>query len=347
MNKPKLLYLSSNDGSDMRINKELSTLHKEFEITFIGVGQSNNKCFATEYCKYFYLIDGKRNQPATIIKQVWLFIKLTFKKYDSIHVINEQLMIFFYPFIFGKHVVLDIFDSIFLMQNKSKNKLYWLKRIIYAPVKVILVTDANRKELMPDFTHKKIRILENFPKKYHGKFISKDSSNFITILYNGWLGLNRGSSLIIKILEADSNIKVIMAGWFADEESRQLAQHPQVDYRGIMSQDDALEIAAIEADFILCVYAPINENNINASPNKVYDAIQTRTPLITNSEIKIAQFVEKNAIGVIINDYSNIDIPGLIANLKAKRGQFIFDDTLVSKYVWEEIENELLLAHRK
>ncbi len=345
--KKKILFISSNDGSDMRINKELKTLSQEYEVTFIGVGLSNKESYARNYCKYFYLVSGKRNRPLTIQKQLWLVTKLSFKRYDSIHVINEQLMIFFYPLMFGTHVVLDIFDSIFLMKNKSKNKWLLLKKIIYAPVDVILVTDNNRKTLMPDFTQNKIRVLENFPYHYTGPIRVNKSDVQLTLLYNGWLGKNRGTDLVIQLLNVDTSIKIIMAGWFADEPSKELVNHPQVDYRGIMTQEHALSIAATEADYILCVYASNNENNINASPNKIYDAIQTHTPVIANAEIKISAFVTENKIGVVIDNYNSFNAKDLLAELRAKKNTFTFSDSLIDKYTWEKIESILINAHSK
>ena len=154
-----------------------------------------------------------------------------------------------------------------------------IKRLIYAPVTKILVTDQNRKALMPAFTHPKINILENFPNAYKGTIKQNSRNAPLTILYNGWLGKYRGTEMINKILGVDKHIRIIMAGWFADEESKQLSHHPQVDYKGVMRQHEAMVLAATEADYILCVYAPNNENNINASPNKIYDAIQTQKPL--------------------------------------------------------------------
>lgn len=344
--KPDILYICNNDGSDMRINKELKTLSEHYTITFVGVGTTNLESYARHYCKYFYLVIGRRNRLLTVLKQVWLVLKLRPEKFDSIHIINEQLMIFFYPFLFGQHVVLDIFDSIFLMWNKSKEKWRFIKKIVYAPVNVILVTDNNRLQLMPKFTHDKIHVLENFPLQYNHPINKIQHPENLTILYSGWLGRNRGTDVVYKLLEADNTIRIILAGWFADEASRTLAQHPQVDYRGIMTQEESHNIAAEEADFILGVYAPINENNINASPNKVYDAIQTSTPIIINKEIKIAGFVEENKIGVIIDDYYNFDPRKLVAHLKETRNTFNFSAETKKKYTWENIDHILVEAHK-
>lgn len=344
--KKRILYICSNDGSDMRINKELRSLSTIYEVTFVGVGTGNGDSYARQHCKYFHLIIGRRNTAATMVRQIFRVMQLKPGSFDSVHIINEQLMVFFYPFLIGRHVVLDIFDSIFLMWNKSRNKWRILKKVVYAPVDVILVTDQNRYDLMPDFTHKKIRILENYPYRFTIPVQKKVNNDRLTIVYSGWLGQHRGTEVLEKLLAADPDLHVIMAGWFADDLSRQLAQHPRVDYRGIMTQEESLTIAAEEGDYILCVYAPNNENNINASPNKIYDAIQTATPVIINREIRIAAFVEENAIGITFNDYYHFDVDALLRELKEKRNSFTFTEALRNTYTWDNIEHILLEAHQ-
>jgi hypothetical protein len=186
--------------------------------------------------------------------------------------------------------------------------------------------------------------LENYPYKYAGPK-RKATGETVTILYNGWLGVHRGTELVEALLATGQNFRFIMAGWFADNRTRQLPQHPQVEYRGILHQSEALRIAAMEADYILCVYAPINENNINASPNKIYDAIQTNTPVIINREIRIAEFVEKNRLGVIIDQYATEDAQQLAELLFTMKGSFHFDDYLADRFSWEHIEHILINAH--
>ena len=164
-----LLFISSNDGSDMRINKEVKTLGKNYEVIFFGVGD-HSKCYVAPFCKEVILVKGKRNSFPVLSKQVLIFIKLLFtKKIKSIHVINEQLYIFFYLFLFFKHTVLDLFDSIFLRENKSGEKMKWIKRFLYWPANTILVTDENRYQLMPKIIQPKCLVLPNYPEYFEFK----------------------------------------------------------------------------------------------------------------------------------------------------------------------------------
>jgi len=330
----------------MRINKEVETLSKKSSVIFLGVGNGQN-CFVERYCENVYLINGKRNTILTQLRLILTFLRLLFRyEIKSIHIINEQLLIFFYPFLFTKHVVLDLFDSIFLRWNKSGNKWLLLKKIVYWPVNKIIVTDENRLNLMPGYIRKKCNILPNYPRFLDSEVRKKQDSS-IRIMYNGWLGLNRGTEVAEGLLRMALPVKIIMAGWFSDKYSSELpSRYPnQIEYLGVVKQDEILKITAEYADYILCVYKPVNENNINASPNKVYDAIQTGTPVIINSEVRISRFVEENKIGIVIPAYAEINYPDLYKQMKEKQNSFIFNREMKQKYSWEKIENVLLSAH--
>lgn len=346
--KKKIIYLSTNDGSDTRINKEIKTLSSFYEIIFLGVGKYNNQNFASEHCKQFYLIQGKRNTIFTMTKHVIKFLQvLMLNRIHSIHVINEQLMIFFYPFLFFHHVVLDLFDSRFLKYRIYGEKMVWLKKIVYFPTNIIIVTDKNREGLMPLFLKKKILILENYP--YLGKEnYSKEPSDYLTILFSGSLIKDRGLNLLQDLVKFSDKVKVLMAGWIPENENevKDLIQQQNVEFLGVMTQQEIAEIAEIKSDYILCMYPP-KFGLINASPNKVYDGIQCSTPVIINAEIKVSKFVLDNNIGYILPSYSNYNIQKVIIDLMEMKSSFSFNKEMKLKYSWEYIENRLLNAHKK
>src|SRR6266536_5709333 len=346
MDSPTLLYVCTNDGSDTRINKEIKSLHKKFNIIFLGVGKTTN-CYVTAYCDKIILVKGKRNSLPVLLKQIFYFLKvLVTKKTKTIHIINEQLYIFFYPFLFFKHTVLDLFDSLFLKKNLVHKKFNWLKLLIYLPVNKILVTDENQYNLMQKILHKKCSVLPNFPEYFYSNSL-KEPSLDLRILYNGWMGLNRGTEIVEGLLKTKSRVKIYMAGWFSDEYTKRLVdKYPEnIEFLGIIPQRSALEIAQKKADYILCVYAPVNQNNINASPNKVYDAIQTSTPLIINAETKISDWVKDKGIGFILPHYEVKDFIDLYNNLNKAKEVFRFNGNLKTEYAWEKVEDILLKAH--
>jgi hypothetical protein len=335
-----------NNGSDTRIMKELRTLHSNFNIIFVGIGQDTGTSFSKKFCTHFSLIQGSHKSPFTILKLI-IKIGLTRLKFyfPSVHVVDEQLYFFLMPILIGKKVTLDIFDSYFLKLNKPKNKLLWLKWIIYGSVKNIIVTDFNRRELLPQFALAKTFIIPNVPlsQAYSSK---KSDQQFITICYFGTLLKGRGSEFAKQLIENNNFIKIIAAGWIGDQYSEDFVRAKGVEYQGIIEQHAANEILALRGDFLLAIYPANNLNNIYASPNKIYDAIHTKTPVIINKEIKVSQFVEKIKIGILVDSFESINFKKLGETLKEIRGTFTFDRNLIQEFSWEAHEETLISLHK-
>jgi hypothetical protein len=342
---PKLFYVCINNGSDTRINKEIKTLASHFEIYYLGIGQDESQAFIKSFCQEFRLVRGHHKSIFTLLKYSLSFIRLFFgHRFEAIHVVNEQLLLIFFPFLWFKKnlVVADIFDSIFL---RTSNKVVQaLQNFTYSMPKRIIVTDENRQKLVPAQFIFKTAVVENYPYRF-GKTLAKASkSDELLILYSGSLGVTRGTHLLAQLVELSDKVQVWLVGWIYDEPTHQLSQHPQVKNWGVVTQQESMQLAS-QCDYILSVYEPINENNLNASPNKIYDAVQACTPVIINKEIKIANFVAQNKLGYVMEQFYEKDAPALLQRLIQQKTQFSFDQTLQNKYTWEAVEQKLIAAH--
>lgn len=342
---PRLLYVCINDGSDTRINKEIKTLSLHFDIIYLGIGRDDSQAFVKPFCAKFCLVKGYHKSIPTLAKYFLAFIKLYFsRRYASIHVVNEQLLLIFFPFLWWsrKRVVADIFDSIFLRTERSFVRS--LQSLVYRLPKQIIVTDENRKNLVPEAFQSKITVVENYPYAFEGVQPKVAADDELQILYSGSLGVTRGTQLLADLINLSPKVKVWMIGWVYDEPTRRLSQHSQVTFWGVKTQQETMRLAS-ECDYILSVYEPINDNNLNASPNKIYDAIQAQTPVIINAEIKVAQFVAENNLGFILKSYYEKDISRLFQQLILQKKSFVFDKRLRHGYTWEAIENKLVRAN--
>lgn len=342
---PKLLYLCINDGSDTRINKEIKTLASQFDVVYLGIGRDESQAFVKPFCTRFHLVQGHHKSIGTLIRYLFTFIRLYFThSYRSIHVVNEQLLLVFLPLLMWsrRRVVADIFDSIFLRSGSALIRS--LQSLLYRLPKTIIVTDDNRKTLVPAVFHGKTVVVENYPYAFNDLQPKAASADELLILYSGSLGTTRGTLLLTELLKRSAKIKVWMIGWVYDEPTRLLSQHPQVIFWGVKTQQETMRLAS-ECDYILSVYEPINDNNLNASPNKIYDAIQAQTPVIINAEIKVAEFVAKNRLGYVLGNYYSTDVEILAQQLISLKRDFSFDADFRHRYTWEAVEQKLLAAH--
>lgn len=341
-----ILYISSNDGSDTRIRKELMTLSKKSKIIYLGVGGDKYKKDILRYCTDVYFIRGKRNSLRVLLMMFFLIIRIRLSnKVRSIHIINEQLMIFFYPLLLNAYVVLDVFDSIFLKLNIPKDKWLVIKKITYWPIDKIIVTDENRLHLMPKFVFGKTIVMENFPMSKGSEIRATKDGHEINIFYSGTLSEARGTHILEGLLEKYDDVSISMAGWIYDKKTIEFSKNKRVNYLGVLSEEEVSRQIQKKSDFLFCYYSPDNLNNINASPNKLYDAIQIGIPLIINSEVKVSSFVRTNGLGISISS----DDPNLLSNLYDEmklRKEIDISPEFKERFVWERIENKLLKAHQ-
>lgn len=345
----KLLYLCNNDGSDPRINKEIRTLSGVFEIDYVGMKSMDSTCFVRPYVANIFMISAGRRSIPGLVRYFFLVMRLLMmNRYQSIHVINEPLLILCYPLLFlsRANLVLDLFDSYFLRISRSGDRYLLLKRIVYGVADKLIVTDEQRRNLLPQFARKKAVVIQNYPPRFNEAIQKMTQEPVLTIMYYGWFGKHRGTDLIIKLLAASENVRVIMAGWPGDEESKALLSHPRIQYYGILEQGKAIRLAAERADYILCVYRPVNENNVYASPNKIFDAIQAGIPLIINREVNVAEWVFRNRLGYLLESYEPEDIGSVLKNLEIKKDDYQYSEKLKTAFIWEKVEEKLLNAHQ-
>lgn len=347
--KPRLLFFSINDGTDTRIAKEIKTLSQEFDITFLGIDPGENAHpFIAQYCQDMRLYKGQRRSMMTLLRYLVLtWVHVLGHRYQRLHIINEQLFFPFFPLVvLHRGVTLDLFDSMLLKVKMP----HWARRIfaylVFSNAQRVIVTDQNRKNLMPKRWQHKISVVPNYPYRYRGEQRPKAAGqDNLLLYYTGTLGEHRGSRHLLKMLETCPFVQVWTAGWVRDTPTEELNQHPRCTYQGIVPQEESLSLTSA-ADYILCLYEPNSINNINASPNKIYDAIQVETPVLINSKIKVAQFVEEQGLGYVMEDFYNYDPQQLAQALLEHKNKYSFNQALKERYTWEKVEVELLSNHK-
>lgn len=344
---PAVVYLSVNDGSDTRINKEVDSLSRVAQVHFVGVQQeAGDRDFVKERAASVQFVRGRRRSPVTAVRLLQLARMVAGRVHPrSVHVVNEDLALLMTPLLWRqRNVVVDVFDSLFLRRSFPKPVASLLRRWVYGLASCVLVTDAERAGLMPERVRRKLRILENFPYAVREPVEGVRSEGPLRIFAGGTLNRARGLTFLRGLLDEGDAVEAVMAGWLYDEEARDLSRHPKVRFHGTVGQREAMKLAA-DADFILCLYEPSNRNNIHASPNKVYDAIQAGTPVIINREARVSRFVEEQGLGLVLDRYGSNDYAGVLRRLREVRRRFQAPEELRRRCTWEAIEHRLLEAH--
>ena len=92
---------------------------------------------------------------------------------------------------------------------------------------------------------------------------------------------------------------MIVAGNIIDKYGEKLIDLPNVEYLGYVSQHILFDRIK-NCSGIFSLYDPNLDINRIAASNKLYDGLMLGVPIITNSEIVAANFVEENKIGITL-----------------------------------------------
>lgn len=348
MTRPRLLYLSINDGTDMRIAKEIATLGQAFDITFVGLLQEDNGPNRLPAGVRQIIIRGRRRDPVALLLLAREVHRLGLAQFDTVHVVNENLLLVLSPLLLtARNLVLDVFDSIFLKNSIAMRMFRWpLQWFVHTLADTVLVTDEDRRRLIPSCIRGNVRVLPNYPNGIGILSVRRivDDRDPLRIFFSGALSEGRGTAFLEALLDASSSLEVIAAGWVYDDAARKLLARDRVNYRGVVSAAEAATIAR-DCDYILCLYSPDVPNNIYASPNKIYDAALLGVPAIINSEVRAASFVEAEKLGIVLSSFTKF-IPALVLEeLYRRRGEFKRPASYTSPFLWESVQHVLLESH--
>lgn len=337
-----LLFKTFSCFSDSRVRKTLTYLRLRPESVFFSGGKScdNPSSFLIDGVGYNYL---NRDKTTLVLIKIAL---LNFRKMlnckggDTVYLVNEQMAFVLFPMVvYWKlrkvRIVLDIYDSILLVYNSNKFIKYWCI-LLYKLVDIIIVTDENRKNLVADLiTLEKVKVVENFP-IYSDRNGQKKISKKINLFFSGSLHETRGWSFIKQFANVDPFI-VYIAGW-NNLEDDEFVYPDNFKNIGLLNQGEIIDFMSNEIHWVFCLYEPINENNINASPNKIYDAIHTNCGIIVNSELSIANLIQKNNWGLVIKSYyDNID--DYITSLLNLKDDFLYSEDLKNRYSFHKYKD--------
>jgi glycosyltransferase involved in cell wall biosynthesis len=294
-------------------------------------------------------------------KFIWFVISTLIKLRPSVVcAVNEDLAFFLSPFrgiAYGK-LVCDIFDPFddrvshrgFLIRNLA-GIISWGGRRFSDR---LIVTDQNRLKRLSEYSERyasKAIVVENVPEDPGDEIAKQLPTGSLKIFVGGTLSQSRGLSPILKAIAKIPDAKIISAGWVYDDAASQFVRHKSVDYRGVVTLRQALQYSN-ECDAVLAFYEPNSKNNLNASPNKVYDALSVGRPSILNSEIPISNWVVENGFGFSCAYEDQPRLQSILEQLIEKRPSLPdfcsrARKEFLENHSWEKAETQLLAFYRE
>jgi len=332
----KVLYIAFNNGTDVRISKELLHLSRQFEVFFLGLGLVAESDYIPDSVKSFKIDHKHKSIVGILLLNIYIiYLRLRFGIKNA-YIVDEQCYFVTWVSLLGMNKIIDIFDSIFLKINMESEKLFIIKNIIYNSVDMLILTDEYRRKLLPAKFRGKAIIYPNYPSSSNIDLSLAQSSKAKSIGHGISMGLfgsiskDRGAEIAKRLLDFDSSIKLIMGGWLYDDYAKSLSRMDRVRYVGVLPQKNILQLMSLEVNLLLAYYPNSNINNRYASPNKLYDSILTSVPILINSYPMVSEKVRNMNIGLVI-DESETD-EQIIEQFKLRYSQFICSYDKLDKF---------------
>lgn len=263
--------------------------HKNFEVATTSIDFSFKRPSR----------DGIRNVLGIFAFARFMKNRLCGREYEIVHCINEDVALSaILASLTRARMFVDVRDGI-VERIGSRNGIAialakGMRFVVAKKASLYIVPDENRKALHGKVTRDAL-VLENSPAME--SIEAKEKSREISILFSGSLNAQRGLNTLRRALEASRGVRCVAAGWFQEEKLKaDMIGTGKCDFLGAVTHRELLELCA-EVDGVFAFYEPSSENNLNASPSKLYDAMMAGVPLIINDEVAIARRIESSGLG--------------------------------------------------
>ena len=375
-NANKILFLRTNYGKpDSRCEKEIYSLGKKYTVElfgwnreekFDGIRRSkipiNAKLFIFRHVGIHAPTgEGFKKIFLPLLRfwiKEWIFLLRNQKNYDYIHAcdFDAALPLLFLPY--KARIVYDIFDYYADSHKGPKVVLSLIRKlenqIISKSDAVILCSESRKNQIYPAIPQK-LTIIHNTPSDMILSPIPKSSVGIKPcigkIVYVGMLSQDRFLTEIAEVIANRRDVELYIGGFGCLSEyfSEVSKNHPNIFYYGKMPYEDVLALEQ-QCDIMTAIYDPRIPNHKYAAPNKFYEALMLKKPLIMMRNTGMDSYVEQYRLGEVIDGGAETFKEGFsraLDNLIAKkeqwaemgeRGYKLYQE----QFSWDEMEKRLL-----
>lgn len=229
----------------------------------------------------------------------------------------------------------------------------YLKKVLEKCFMVIHTNEQRR-----DFLHSKIKfteknssILNNFPELDFICSDKKANTTNLTTWLNGesyllWLGVASKTRCFDAVFDAykrfSNDYRLIILGSVAKEFQQLIVKHNLSDriWHSYVNQSEIITFID-NAAFSIVLYKNNSPNNFYCEPNRLYQLLSRKIPVIVGSNPRLAEVVENKKFGIVLDDDGS-DVTNMIAAIEKMKNQHAeFKNTLINTdfekiFSWEK-----------
>ena len=355
--KTILVSVSNDLTFDQRVQKVCNTLHKNgYSIHVIGRKQKNSNRAQFDYKVELIRLVFNKGFLFYVEFNIRLFFKILFTKKDVLlaNDLDTLLPNQIASRLQSKKLVFDsheLFSEIPELVDRTFVKSIWKKlENSIIPRQQYGITVSSK---IADFYKEKYNVgfitIKNFPNadensdsKLNNPF-GRESKPII--LYQGALNVGRGLELMIDTMEYLSNCKLVLIGdgdIRKDLEKRVVEKNlqNQIDFLGKVHPKELKNITPF-ASMGISLEEDLGLNYRFAMPNKIFDYIQARIPILISDLPEMKTIVDNYEVGEVAKSRNPEELASQIKSILQKD----FSSELKKarkELIWENQEKELL-----
>lgn len=259
-----------------------------------------------------------------------------------------------------KHIyhIADFYADSRNMPSQIKNVLRKMEIKVIDSSDCTIICNEERFEQIKGCKQKNIEVIHNVPvlSEEMTKYLSEsdydiNKSEKIKLCYVGKLSKNRFILDVLSVVKDMDNVCLDIAGVgpVEDEVKAVAEESDNIVYYGKIGYEEALKIYS-KCDLMFSIYDPSVKNHKYSAPNKIYEAMILKKPIIVARNTGMDKIVEKNNMGVVIN-YDK-------AEFEEKLKELVADKKLMStmgenaakaynEYCWEKMKSRLIEIYNR
>lgn len=255
--------------------------------------------------------------------------------------------------VLGVPFVYEIFDFYAEMVTAEipralRRSLARWERSLSARADLIVLPDLLRKAQLGGIEGKRLVEIMNVPED---RTVESEPPSQFVVFYGGMISKDRGLKDLVAACEA-VGAKFVVAGHGPDAaDLLQLVESSTAcQYLGTIPYEEILRQTAA-SHVIPALYDPAVPNNRFAAPNKVYEAMMLRRPVVVSDGIVVADLVREVGCGLVVPYGDRTALTAALERLRlspaereamGSKGRAAFE----AHYNWDRMRDRLLDAYR-
>lgn len=269
----------------------------------------------------YYHREAKHGQGVKNLLSMFFFNWFVFRylwrhrnEYNIIHACDFDTIMpaVIMKLLFHKSVIYDIFDWFVDSRNFNnkilKSIILSLERFCLKRADVVIICDEERTAQL-NHVPEVLWVLPNIPHFNQSELqldSIKENQEALALSYVGVLSDDRGIDNLLEVVKMMPNIKLSIAGFGVLESKvkEYSEKYENIHFYGSVPYPMGLKIMN-QSDIIVAFYEKKIKNNIYAAPNKYYESLFLKKPLLTTAGTAVGNKVEKYRTGFAIEEDMN------------------------------------------